>query len=357
MRKKEVFSYFILAISIFFLLNVRLQFVEKMRGPFFGFEDLFAAKSHDEQLVEISTLKTENIQLKNQLSLVQNYLSSMDHIEDIYSKCESYSESTDEEFSTFYKKRLNQTLTHLNLVKWQVSANVIYRDPANWSSAIWVDVGSDQNTLLGKEVICENSPVVLGDQLIGVIEQVGKSKSKVRLITDAKLTPSVRCIRGFEQKRMLVNYCRKIKDVLAIDNSTAAQNLALAMTEYVKKYKEPSETKYLAKGYVQGSAAPIWRSRSLVLQGKGFNYDFGDEENAPISIHTEEGKNLFQPGDFLCTSGMDGVFPPNLLVGVVTHIRSLEEGAVACDLQAEIILPEYNNLQNVTILPPICKKM
>lgn len=353
MKKRAWFSYFILAILCFSLLNFRLPFISGLRGPFFGFEELFAASSVDRKALEISDLKAENSHLKAQIEEAAAYLLSEDHIESIYKKCTKYENENAEEFSSFYTRRLDQMVRFLKQTKWQIPCNVIYREPANWSSAIWVDAGSTQNKIYKKEIIAVDSPVIIGNQLIGVVEKVEKNKSLVRLITDSTVSPSVRCVRGYEQKTHIYNYCKGLKDLLQIEDQDSYKALIQELDRSISGFNDEGQTAYLAKGYLMGSSHPIWRGRSLTLQGVGFNYDFGDDEGAPRSIHETTHVPLFQKGDVLLTTGLDGVFPSGLLVAFVSHVFPLKEGAVSCDLEAKIAYPEFSDLRKVTILPPM----
>ncbi len=353
MKKRAWFSYFILAILCFSLLNFKYPFILALRGPIFGFEELFAASSIDLKDLEISELKAENLHLKEQIEAATSYLLSADHIETIYKKCTKYENENAEEFSSFYTRRLDETVSLLKQTKWMVPCNVIYRDPSNWSSAIWVDVGSLQNKLYKKEIIAVDSPVIFGNQLIGVVEKVEKTKSLVRLITDSTISPSVRCVRGYEQKAHIHNYCKHLRDLLQIEDLDTNKSLIEELDHTISSFNDNEQSFYLAKGYTMGSSHPIWRGRSLTLQGIGFNYDFGDDEGAPKSIHDATNIPLFQKGDVLLTTGLDGVFPSGLLVAFVTEVFSLKEGAVSCELQAKIALPEFSDLSKVTILPPM----
>lgn len=351
MKKRAGLSYFILAFLCFSLFNFRFSFIENMRGPFFGFEELFAARPKDRESIELAELKSENRHLKEQLEEVKTFLQSEDHIESIFNKCLFYEKDTPSNYSTFYKRRLDQMISYLDDSKWSLSANVIYREPANWGSSIWIDVGSNHNKILGKVIVAVDSPVIFGDHLIGVIEKVDKRKSLVRLITDSKISPSVRCVRGYEHEAIIQNSLSKLKNLLALQEDERYNGIIAAIEEC--KESETEVTDYCAKGFLQGSSYPIWRGRSIELQGIGFNYDFGDEEGAPRLLHEAEKSTLFQKGDALLTTGMDGVFPPNLLVAFVSKVMPLKEGAVSCELRATIALPEFSDLRKVSVLPPL----
>ena len=56
----------------------------------------------------------------------------------------------------------------------------------------------------------KNSPVLFGTSIIGVVEYVGYERSRVRLITDEKLVPSVRAVRGRENNRFLLEHVQTV---------------------------------------------------------------------------------------------------------------------------------------------------
>jgi cell shape-determining protein MreC len=62
---------------------------------------------------------------------------------------------------------------------------------------------------------------------------------------------------------------------------------------------------------------------------------------------------ILKEGDLLVTSGLDGVFPPGLMVGVVSWINSLKEGGYAYEIEAYPAAGNLNDLQTVFIMPPM----
>jgi rod shape-determining protein MreC len=212
-----------------------------------------------------------------------------------------------------------------------VAARLIYRDPLPWGSCFWIDAGADQ--------VQHNSPVVIGNALVGVIDSVGRSCSRVRCITDSQLVVAVRVARGSPQTGALLHYLELLQQGLGQQKELTALREQLA---------QPKELAYLAKGEVTGSGLPLWQE-SGTLRGTGFNYDFADAFGParPLSAH-----NLIEPGDLLVTSGLDGIFPPGLDVGWVTHLEPLREGAISLEAEVRACAPQLSHLETVFILPP-----
>lgn len=202
-----------------------------------------------------------------------------------------------------------------------VTARVIFRSPNSWFSSLWINVGEDDNATLKFRGIDKNSPVLVGSSIIGVIDYVGKKQSRVRLITDSALKPSVRATR-----------------------------------------RENEEVHYLAKGELRGSGKPLFRSNGNLLLGIGFNYDFSDDKGPSRDLRTGEishnktnQKNvpLLKVNDLLVTTGMDGVFPPDLNVAKITKIYPLKEGDYYYELEAEPACGKLDDLSLVFVLPPV----
>ncbi|MFQ5729755.1 MAG: rod shape-determining protein MreC [Waddliaceae bacterium] len=269
---------------------------------------------------EIQRLKLENQLLTNEIQklkeLLQRELFTRDQIGEFITK-----ETLDslQPLVQLHQKDLSQIIA---LELQSIPAQVIFRSPASWNSSLWINVGKKSNGELGREVIAKNSPVVIGTSVVGVIDYVGNHQSRVRLITDSGLTPSVRAIRV-----------------------------------------EDGETRYLAKGELRGSTRPLWRGRSPLLKGEGFNYDFPDEEGPARDLRSGEPigttsvdvpkMDIVQTDDLLVTTGMDGVFPPGLQVAKVTHIDILKEGDYYYELEARPSVNNLDDLSLVYVIPPL----
>jgi rod shape-determining protein MreC len=199
-----------------------------------------------------------------------------------------------------------------------VVAKVVFRPLSTYMSSLWIERGKDC------PLIKKNSPVLSGDTLIGVVEYVGDRASLVRLITDSAVCPSVRVRRGQQTPPL-----------------------------------------FLAKGTLQGYGESLWRSSYPLLKGFEFNYDFKDFSGPARDLRTgepydpkeeyppEEPHPLVLVGDLLVTTGMDGVFPEGLKVAYVSSILPLTEGAYSYDLIASCACKELDDLEYVTVIPPV----
>jgi len=229
-------------------------------------------------------------------------------------------------------------------------ARIIYRDPSSWSSSVWINVGEENNATQGRAVVAKNSPVVSGSNLVGIVEYVGKQESRVRLITDAALKTAVRAVRGSIQEREIASLTHQLKTKLAahptLKSSGVVDTLQKLETQLGVQWKDV----FLAKGEVHGSSAPYFRSLKSGLKGVGFNCEFPDKDGPALDLRS--GK-IVQAGDMLVTSGLDGVFPAGLKVGVVNRVEALQEGAVAYELEAVPAAGNMADLSSVFVLPPL----
>jgi rod shape-determining protein MreC len=220
---------------------------------------------------------------------------------------------------------------------------------------LWVNVGEDDNEAVGSCIIGKNSPVLSDGALVGVVDYVGKKQSRVRLITDSGLSPSVRVNRGAIRNRELEHQLQTLTHQLeARDDffpTDDEKKKFLADLDILKERCGTSnwEDGYLAKGEIHGSSAPLWRSRGPILKGVGFNYDFPDEEKRK----NEKGVPVLKEGDVLVTSGLDGVFPAGLLVGTVLSIEPLKEEDFSYNIEVRPAANHLNDLQTVFILPSL----
>lgn len=245
-------------------------------------------------------------------------------------------------------------------------ARVIFRPFDAWNSSLWIDVGEANNAAYPKPVIAKNSPVLVGNAIVGVVDYVGKNQSRVRLITDSGLTPAVRTVRGGEQEALIGEHLSFLLDTLQ-----KRQDLLVKIekpTPFLKELKTIHESLkpdlqswYLAKGELQGSSGALGRAQSPILKGIGFNYDFPDEEGGARDLRTGtliDDPNsaplpLINVNDVLVTTGMDGVFPRGFKIATVKKISPLKEGDYFYELEAEPIVGSLQDLSQVFVIPPL----
>ncbi|MEC7839740.1 MAG: rod shape-determining protein MreC [Chlamydiota bacterium] len=309
-------------------------------------------------------LEIENRNLKNEINKLHELF---EHELYIISQMTSspYSELSElNEHATAHQNELRRLL---KIQMDAIPARVIFRSNSTWSSSLWLNVGSANNEEYKNTVIAKNSPVVVGKSIIGVIDYVGTHQSRVRLITDSGLTPSVRASRGESQNRLLREHLNSLAGSLSTRNelfSNAAEKTQFIqmLNQLKKQISCNEETWLLAKGELQGRSYPLWRSPGQHLKGIGFNYDYPDAEgpardlrsgqplNAPESIKSMP---IIQEGDLLVTTGLDGVFPAGLLVAEVSKIHLLREGDYFYELEAKPTAGNFDDLATVFVLPPV----
>jgi cell shape-determining protein MreC len=305
----------LLIFSFLLFLIVQIPFVKEMRLRA-KVQTLFSSDDSDGDST-LELLSLENLLLKDELDAIRNQL-------------------------------------HYEQKEWEaIQGRVIYRENISFGSFVWIDRGESDNRRLGSTLIAKKSPVVLGKGVVGVVEEVLEKKSLVRLVTDPKLQISVRVDRGKKGiylKERLMELAALLEKEKSLFKSDSQKTLTMELIRALLEKARPLKGALLAKGVIQGVKDPSWRLTHHMLSGYGFNYDFADEEGGPFDLRTE---HLIQVGDLLVTTGLDGVFPRGLEVGVVTQIDPLKEGGYAYGLKASPAVHELQFLDHVQILPPL----
>ncbi len=227
-------------------------------------------------------------------------------------------------------------------------AQVIFRSPTSWRSTLWVRTPSTTS-------IAYNSPVIHGSSLVGIVDYVGKNIARVRLLTDPSLSPSVRVFRGEKIRPYYEEQLNVLERGFSQEKDAQQHIQSLRQT-----LAESKETLALAKGEMNGSPTTQWRRKNHLLVGTGFNYDFADEYGPARNLRTgwpyeeydKQPISLIKEGDLLLTTGMDGLFPPDLYVGQVTFVAPLDEGDYFYEIAATPTAGNLDALSTVSILPP-----
>lgn len=368
MKRKSNAPYLILIATVLIFLSLPKHISESLRGSIAAlfsplWESVTQVKLYASRKVNPEgTLQEEFSKISLENELLKMELERLNEIFQSELNLQAYLKELDAPEETIVKltqQRRKQLRELLKVEMSAIPAKVIYRSPSAWNSTLWVNAGEKNGIEL-------NSPVVIGDAIIGVIDYLGTNQSRVRLITDSGLTPAVRAVRGGLQQEYFALRLEELEDFLLrhgeFFETPEQKNFLLRVLEKMQsRLKSTPDTLMLAKGEVQGSGAPLWRSSGKILQGIGFNYDFPDEEGGARDLRTgkrednwnDEELPLVQPQDLLITTGMDGVFPPGLKVATVSEVYPLKEGDIAYQLRAYPVAKDLDNLSVVYILKPV----
>lgn len=378
MRKPNYFPYFLLALFLMITISMSKKTIDNLRdvavcsfSPMQNFSRVLLKipdKTYFERdSAEMKKLTLENTMLRNQINGIYEWLFFENRIEDQVEKYKmlKIDDQKDIYLKDFFQRRAEELRDILNAEYRSLPAKVIFRSPSSWSSSLWINVGEKNNEELSKLIIAKNSPVVIGNNLIGIVEHVGYRHSQIRLITDSGFVPSVRAIRGNAQDKNLLTIISSLKDqiyarddLFTKDDKDHILNILFSLREKLSKKKDE---KYLAKGELQGASHPLWRSKGTKLKGIGFNYDYADEEGPKrvlksgkvIGASNLKSEPLLEKGDLLVTTGMDGLFPKGLNVAIVSRVFPLEDGDFSYNIEAKPTCANLNELEVVMVLPPL----
>lgn len=387
MRKTRYFPFVLLIFFLFTVLSISKDQSQNIRtfavscvSPFWGKINSFSfllgkalslheAKNFDSKNESVRNTELENSLLKDQIDSVYKWLMFDQRIDSQLEVLkEVRSEKVDDLYwKDFFRRRAEELQKILEVELQALPAKIIFREPSSWSSSVWINVGENDNDELGRLIIGKNSPVVVGDSLVGIVEYVGKNQSRVRLITDSGLVPSVRAVRGSSQDRDLLQVSADLFDRIysrpeLFDNEDEREIFYDLLSSLIKKLKQKNSDYYLAKGELHGSSYPLWRSYGQKINGVGFNYDYSDLEGPQRELKTGRSLDkkfdflsqaLLKKGDLLVTTGMDGVFPAGLKVAIVSKIKEIEEGDYSYDIEATPTAMDLPNLSIVFVMPPL----
>ncbi len=364
---KELLSLFSLLLLLMLLFSMPYSVSDSLRGltskvlaPFC--QTALWAKGGSSKVEKaqqkVYQLELENVQLKEELrKSLEVVVEQRQMLLDLHPE----SQTALHAFITENEERAAKLVSGL---VGSTPADVIYRDPTSWSSFLWINVGEGENRRQERLAIGKDSPVVIGSTLIGVVDYVGESQSRIRLLTDTGLNPAVRVARGKLQNHSLLASIDSLLEKLSVRKDLFPDPSALAGLyhdlQLLRDYlQQATATTYLAKGFVYGSSEPLWRSRKLMLRGEGFNYDFADSFGPARDLMTGKTKetdpplSLVQEGDLLVTSGLDGLFPSGLTVGSVSHVYPLEDSGISYDLEIIPAIQDSYEISKVYVLPPL----
>lgn len=366
MKKRSYSSYLFLAGFLLLLFVLSSVFVDKMRfatisavSPLWKALHWLQPKNQPQVTAEEwNGLCLENQLLRSQVEGFREWVLCENSKQEQWEKLAFFQDAANQNphVKEFYKRREREVAKLISLQAQSVTARVIFREPVAWSSVLWLDVGEETNRSFGREIVVKNSPVVLGSSLVGVVEQVEEKRCRVRLITDASLTPAVRAVRGQDQNRLVLSRINALLTALDLNpekglTGAETQSLRAELQKIKEKWRKEGVDAFLAKGILYGSSSSYWHSRNSLLKGVGFNYDFADEEGKARPLRSSQ-PPLIMEGDLLVTTGLDGLFPPGLQVAQVTKVFPLKEGAISYDIEALPIVGNLHSLDLLSVLPP-----
>ncbi len=387
MRRVSYFPYISLIVFLFAIMSIPNNKTESLKSGFIGTVSPFWKKFHlcRNYLLNIPTysnsknsnflkskefhrMSLENELLKGQSEGFYQWLFFEQRIEEQSERLQSLEEDKMSD-NDFILRRAQEIKGILKSELQAIPAKIIYREPISWSSSIWINVGEKNNQKLQKVIVKKDSPVVLGNSLVGIVEYVGKTKSRVRLITDSGLVPSVRVVRGPMQDRALYRLIKNLSELLhtketLFETAKEKKEMMSHLENLMNRLSAANDDKYLAKGELSGSNQPLWRSKNQILKGIGFNYDYADGEGPSRDLRTgkvmvesgekHEASPIIQLGDLLVTTGMDGIFPAGLHVATVSKIKDLDKGDYSYEIEAKPTALNMNELEIVFVIPPLC---
>lgn len=369
MRRTSYKKYLILVAILLSIMSLPVVVTERMRSTTIAFFSPLwkAATKPSSSLSKTQVLQNDCKRLESENHLLRIEITKLKALIEQQAVYENLEKEGEVYASKNLHRRREETVFLLGAFSHAIPAQVIYRDPAHWSSSLWIGVGEETNQILRKKVIQKNSPVVVGKGVVGAIDYVGAKQSRVRLITDVGLNPSVRVVRGYPHHEFLAEQIDTILRTLHAKNDLPiSQEEAISLIPLLQIFKnrllEKKEGLYLAKGVLQGSGSPLWRASGHALRGIGFNYDYADEEGPardllsgkPVDVNSSlPAASLLKVSDLLVTTGMDGVFPPGLRVGEVTKIYPSREGAYTYEIEAIPVLGHLDELFTLFVLPPV----
>ena len=361
-------SYLLLIIVLFLMINIPRSHMDAMRSGFVMCLAPFTQRiANLKTLVQLGMTKIGSLyyserktikpaieeeihRLRLENELLQNQLSYLQELFDMENQLQQRLQ--------YQEEQCYQELSNLQLRS--LPARVVFRAQSSWYSSLWINAGERNNRKLGSVVVAKNSPVVLDMALLGVIDYVGQSWSRVLLITDPSLTPSVRAVRGCLQNRILMEHINALLDALTSrDDLDSSEELHHHLQVFKEGLSSSKRSWFLAKGELHGQCTGLWRHTKGMLKGSGFNYDFPDKEGPARDLRSGKAVNghderpILKVNDLLITTGMDGIFPAGLHVAQVTKINTLCEGGYYYDLEAKPIINNIDDLSLVFVLPPI----
>ncbi|HRW58989.1 MAG TPA: rod shape-determining protein MreC, partial [Chlamydiales bacterium] len=211
MKQKNSNFYLFLALYFVGILLIPKTAVDKLRSfsvasiyplwkPVFAARGFSSSSKEDFYFLseENQRLKLENARLHNQIKAVNEWILFQERIEQQFDYLKNIKVINEKDlyWKDFFLRRAEELSKTLEGQLQALPARIIYKDLTCEADQVWINVGYYHNDVLGRLVVAKNSPVLVGNNLVGVVDKVEAKKSLVTLITDSSLPISVRAVRG-----------------------------------------------------------------------------------------------------------------------------------------------------------------
>jgi len=223
-----------------------------------------------------------------------------------------------------------------------IMAQVLAREAGLWDRFVWINVGRQTEGTQG--ILSRYSPVVVGTTLVGVVDYVGRRQSLVRLVTDPSCCPAVE-ISGRSDQQGVAVLSGQLLRLLQVQQESSSRlhinagelrRLLQALSTLTAEGAPPMQG--IMHGQHIESDPPLLHGE-LFSSGWVSHQDNIAETPWPKSGHA------------LVTSGLDGVYPPGLLVGYLLELDVGVNTHPSCRFKA-IPAAELNALSWLTVLAP-----
>jgi len=307
--------------------------------------------------VSPAALVVENQILKSQLAYIKEWVQAQQKVEEFFSELKKLEKAQHVALigHEAQKKRIKIVEQFLKYFSQYALGRVIFIEPFASSSLAWIDIGENYNQQVGEMVVAKNSPVVLADQLVGVVEEVYPKFSKIRLITDPKLAIHVKAIRGKEQMKDVQAKAEDLLDCLELMKDIKyerKEELIGHLIQLAQELKIDGHDRDYALGEISGSEYSFLSKNRDQLVGTGFSLkgSYRQRQDDPSKGFQEI---AVMKGDLLVSTGKDGVIPAGLKVGWVIEVGKASMGKSTYALRARPACQELHRLEYVQVLPPM----
>ncbi|NBO24015.1 MAG: hypothetical protein EBU93_02080 [Chlamydiae bacterium] len=351
-------TYSFLLLTLLFLLMSPMIFLKNLQDKWIGGMQRWAKENIEIEKISYEKAIVENQLLKSQIAYIQEWLATQQKMEDFFSELKKLEKgqlllTINQEAQ---KSRFNALFEYLERFSQYAVAKIIFKEPFATSSFAWINLGRAYNDQVKSPVIQKNSPVVLGDVLVGIVEEVFSHHSKIRLITDPNLVVSVVASRGKTQLKAIHQRSYELLDTLELSQDflwEKKDQLKMLLLNLHQLLEKEGVDRFYARGEVYGAEYSPFLSYDHSLVGEGFHLEAQSKTHLQVQESEKFKEIAIKSGDLLETTGLDGLFPKGLKVAIVTAIAPSKIGKLAYGIKAKTVVASLNELQYVQILPPL----